>query len=130
MDTNSCSPESSTSPMPTGRVLVLDESFVDSLDADLLQRYLSVLTQAASGAHNDVDELARLLSADMDELDLPMPPVQAKMIAEQLFGVQDARVDIRTTGGDLLAQQDGVAGAPERPGSANDPEHPNRPFIS
>ncbi|GAB3493052.1 hypothetical protein [Flexivirga lutea] len=119
-----------TNAVPAGRVLVLDERFVNSLDAAQLRDYLDILTRAASGAHPDVDELANLLSDEFDDLALPMPPVQVKMIAEQLFGVQDARLDIVTTGGDLLAQKDGVVGVPERPGSAGDPEHPDRPFIS
>ncbi|MGN6412745.1 hypothetical protein [Flexivirga sp.] len=116
--------------LPAGRVLVLDERFVTSLDDQQLQHYLDALTRAASGAHEDVDELAAVLSEEFDRLETPMPPVQVKMIAEQLFGVQDAKLDIMTTGGDLLAQQDGVVGVPERPGSAGDPEHPDRPFIS
>ncbi|WP_188836155.1 hypothetical protein [Flexivirga endophytica] len=124
------SPSGRPTDLPTGRVLVLDERFVASLEDAQLRQYLSVLTRAASGAHEDVDELTKVLSEEFDRLEMPMPPVQVKMIAEQLFGVQDARLDIVTTGGDVLAQQDGVSGVPERPGSAGDPEHPDRPFIS
>lgn len=130
MEPDSSAAQHDTSALPPGRVLVLDERFVESLDDQQLRDYLTILTRAASGAHEDVEELASLLTGEFDHLELPMPPVQAKMIAEQIFGVQDARLDIVTTGGELLAQKDGVSGVPERPGSAADPEHPNRPFIS
>jgi|SRR5579875_656534 len=130
MESNSSSSQRNTTDLPAGRFLVLDEEFVASLDEGQLQQYLGVLTRAASGTHADVDALAQALADEFDHLDLPMPPVQVKMIAEQLFGVQDARLDIATTGGELLVQQDGVVGVPERRGSAADPEHPDRPLIS
>lgn len=130
MESNSSPSGQATSGLPAGRVLVLDERFITSLEEEQQRHYLDVLLRAASGVHDDVDELAGIISEDFERLGFPMPPVQAKMIAEQLFGAQDARLDIVTTGGDLLAQQDGVVGVPERHGSAGDPEHPDRPFIS
>jgi hypothetical protein len=130
MEHNSSASEPDSSALPPGRVLVLDERFITSLEEEEKQQYLDVLLRAASGPHADVDELTGILSDDFERLGHPMPPVQAKMIAEQLFGVEDAKLDIVTTGGDLLAQQDGVVGVPERLGSAGDPEHPNRPSLT
>lgn len=128
--TNDSASDGNTDAVPAGRVLVVDERFAEALSDDELRSYLETVTRAASGVHADVDELSRVLSADLERLNLPMAPVQVKMLAEQLFGAQDARLNIVTTGGKVLAEHDGVAGAPRRAGSAGDPEHPDRPFIS
>ena len=119
-----------TPDVPTGRVLVLDEQFVAALTDEKLQSYIEAVARAARGTHADVDELAGGLATDLERLDLPMPPIQVKMLAEQLFGVQDARLKIVTTGGEFLAEQDGAVGAPQRAGSAGDPEHPDRPILT
>ena len=119
-----------TSGVPAGRVLVLDERFVEGLDDAELQGYIDAVSTAASAAHADVDELSNALSADLDRVNLSFSPVEVKMLAEQLFGAQDARLQIVTTGGKVLAERGGIAGTPRRPGSAGDPEHPDRPRIT
>lgn len=127
---NEPSSNSDTNGVPPGRTLVLDEHFVEALSDDELEGYVDAVTRAASGAHADVDELAESLAADLEQVGMPMAPVQVKLLAEQLFGAQDAQVAFVTTGGKLLARHDGVAGVPQRPGSAADPEHPNRPKLT
>lgn len=119
-----------TNGLPPGRTLVLDEEFIEAVSDAELRGYVDAVTRAASEAHADVDELAESLAADLEQIGMPMAPVQVKLLAEQLFGAQDARVEFVTTGGRLLARHDGVAGVPQRPGSAADPEHPDRPKLT
>ena len=113
---------------PTGRTIVVNKKFEESLSPEQLQAYLDAVVATSQNGAQDVDQVADELTQRFEQAGIGVAPIEAKHLAEHLVGDSTAELVFQTDDGRVLYSQGGSA---DKPGQhdARDPEDSDRPTM-